>query len=115
MAYPAASDLLAVYGTLRRRSVSHKLPVAVSRLRFFGRGLIRGRLFHRLTYPVLIQGPGLAPVELFRITDPSVFFDLDRYEAFEPTNPRASLFIRHRTLLLNPQVWAWAYFLRNSL
>jgi gamma-glutamylcyclotransferase (GGCT)/AIG2-like uncharacterized protein YtfP len=108
---PAAGDLLAVYGTLRRRSVCHKLPAAVSRLQFFGHGLIRGRLFHLRTYPALVPDSGRAPVELFRILDPSVFFDLDRYEGFESANSRASLFARRRILLLNPNVSAWAYFL----
>jgi len=115
MAASAPCDLLAVYGTLRRRSIFHKLPVVVSRLQFFGPGLIRGRLFQQRTYPALIQDPGTVQVEVFRIVDASVLFDLDRYEGFEPANPRASLFIRRRILLLNPQVWAWAYFLNSDI
>jgi gamma-glutamylcyclotransferase (GGCT)/AIG2-like uncharacterized protein YtfP len=104
-------DLLAVYGTLRRRSIFHKLPTAAARLRFFGRGLIGGRLFWQRTYPALILDRGMAQAELFRITDPSVLTDLDRYEGFDPSNLRASLFIRRQILLLNPRVRAWVYFL----
>lgn len=105
------TDLLAVYGTLRRRSIYQKLPLVAGRLQFSGWGLIQGRLFWQRVYPALIQGHGIARVELFRIVDPNVFGDLDQYEGFEPTDPRASLFIRREVLLLNPQVWAWAYFL----
>jgi gamma-glutamylcyclotransferase (GGCT)/AIG2-like uncharacterized protein YtfP len=104
-------DLLAVYGTLRRRSIFQKLPVAASRLQYFGCGLIRGRLFWQRTYPALIQGHGIVQVELFRVVDPGVLHELDRYEGFEPTDPRASLFTRRQVFLLNPRIRAWTYFL----
>jgi gamma-glutamylcyclotransferase (GGCT)/AIG2-like uncharacterized protein YtfP len=111
----SASNLLAVYGTLRRRSIFHKLPSAAARLQFFGSGLIRGRLFWQRTYPALIQDRGIAQVELFRIVDPSVLTDLDRYEGFDTSNLRASLFIRIQVVLLNPQVRAWIYFLNLQI
>ena len=107
--------VLAVYGTLRRRSSYQKLPVAAARLQFFSRGLIAGRLFWQRTYPALIQDRGIAQVELFRIADPSVLGDLDRYEGFDPKNLRASLFIRTQVLLLNPQLRAWVYFLNLQI
>ena len=107
----APCELLAVYGTLRRRSIFPKLPMAASRLQFFGYGLIRGRLFWQCSYPALIQDRGFAQVELFRIVDPNVLGDLDRYEGFDSSNLRASLFVRTQVLLLNPQVRAWVYFL----
>jgi gamma-glutamylcyclotransferase (GGCT)/AIG2-like uncharacterized protein YtfP len=111
----APCNLLAVYGTLRRRSIFPKLPVAASRLQFFGCGLIRGRLFWQRTYPALIQDRGIERVELFRIADPNVLGDLDRYEEFDSSNLRASLFVRTQVLLLNPQVRAWVYFLNLQL
>jgi len=107
----APCELLAVYGTLRRRSIFPKLPMAASRLQFFGYGLIRGRLFWQRTYQALIQDRGYAQVEVFRIVDPNVLGDLDRYEGFDSSNLRASLFVRTQVLLLNPQVRAWVYFL----
>jgi hypothetical protein len=54
-------------------------------------------------------------VELFRIVNPGVLTDLDRYEGFDPGNPRASLFVRTQVLLLNPQVRAWVYFLNLQI
>jgi gamma-glutamylcyclotransferase (GGCT)/AIG2-like uncharacterized protein YtfP len=111
----AHCEVLAVYGTLRRRSVFHKLPVAASRLQFISYGLIRGRVFWQRTYPALIEDRGIAQVELFRIVDPNVLGDLDRYEGFDSTNLRASLFVRTQVLLLNPQVRAWVYFLNLQI
>ena len=111
----APCEILAVYGTLRRRSIFHKLPVAAARLQFFGRGLVRGRLFWQRSYPALIQDRGIAQVELFRIVDPIVLIDLDRYEGFDPTNLTASLFIRTQVLLLNPRVWAWIFLLNPRI
>jgi gamma-glutamylcyclotransferase (GGCT)/AIG2-like uncharacterized protein YtfP len=108
-------NLLAAYGTLRRRSIFHKLPVAAARLQFFSRGLVGGRLFWQRTYPALIQDRGTVQVELFRIVDPSVLDDVDRYEGFDPNNLRASLFVRNQTLLLNPRVRAWIYFLNRQM
>ena len=108
-------NLLAVYGTLRRRSIYRQLPMAASRLQIFTYGLIGGRLFWQRTYPALIQDRGIAQVELFRIVDPDVFGDLDRYEGFDPSNLRASLFVRTQVLLLNPRVRAWVYFLNLQI
>jgi gamma-glutamylcyclotransferase (GGCT)/AIG2-like uncharacterized protein YtfP len=108
-------ELLAVYGTLRRRSIFPKLPVAASRLQFFSYGLIGGRLFWQRSYPALIQDRGIAHVELFRIVDPNVLGALDRYEGFDLRNLRASLFVRAQVLLLNPQVRAWTYFLNLKI
>jgi gamma-glutamylcyclotransferase (GGCT)/AIG2-like uncharacterized protein YtfP len=111
----AHCEVLAVYGTLRRRSVFHKLPVAAARLQFISYGLIRGRVFWQRTYPALIEDRGIAQVELFRIVDPNVLEDLDRYEGFDSTNLRASLFVRTQVLLLNPQVRAWVYILNLQI
>jgi gamma-glutamylcyclotransferase (GGCT)/AIG2-like uncharacterized protein YtfP len=108
-------DLLAVYGTLRRGSLFHKLPVAASRLQFFGYGLIRGRLFWQRAFPALVEDQGTAVVEIFRVVDPKVIRALDFYEGFDLANPRAALFIRRQVLLLKPQLRAWAYFLNRNI
>lgn len=109
------SNLLAVYGTLRRRSIFDKLPMAVSRLQFVSCGLVSGRLLWQRTYPALIRGRGIVEVEIFRVVDPDVWRDLDLYEGFEPINPAASLFIRRQVLLLNPRTWSWVYFLNPQI
>ena len=109
------SDLLAVYGTLRRRSIFRKLPRAVSRLRFSGFGLIRGLVFWQGRFPALVPAPGIAQVELFRVLDQTVWRDLDFYEGCDPADPQGSLFLRRRVLLANPREVAWAYFLNRRI
>src|SRR6266481_1043230 len=108
-------DFLAVYGTLRRRSIFNRLPLAVSRLHFVGYGRIRGRLFWQRAFPALVQDRGIVEVELFQIVDPSVWGDLDLYEGFDPINLGASLFIRRQVLLLNARRRAWVYFLNQQI
>ena len=115
MTHRSPRDLLAVYGTLRRRSIFQKLPVAVSRLHVVGLGLIRGRLFWQRTFPALIEDRGIAQIELVRIDDPKVWPVLDSYEGFDPTNLKCSLFIRKRVLLLNPSLIVWTYFLNQGI
>lgn len=115
MSSTAPCDLLAVYGTLRRRSIFYRLPVAVSGLQFVGFGRIRGRLFWQRTFPALIENWGVAHVELFQVIDQSVWFDLDLYEGFDSNNLRCSLFIRRQVRLLNPRLIAWAYFLNRNI
>lgn len=108
-------DFLAAYGTLRRRSLFNRLPLAASRLHFVGYGRIRGRLFWQRAFPAVVQDRGIVGVELFQIVDPSVWGDLDFYEGFDPINLGASLFIRRQVLLLNPRLWAWGYFLGSQM
>jgi gamma-glutamylcyclotransferase (GGCT)/AIG2-like uncharacterized protein YtfP len=108
-------DFLAVYGTLRRRSIFNRLPGAVSRLHVVGCGLIRGRLVWQRTFPALIQDRGVARIELVRIDDPKVWSDLDSYEGFDPTKLPCSLFIRKKVLLLNPRLIVWTYFLNQGI
>jgi gamma-glutamylcyclotransferase (GGCT)/AIG2-like uncharacterized protein YtfP len=108
-------DLLAVYGTLRRRSIFSKLPETVPQLYFVGYGQIRGRLFWQRTFPALMQGRGIVGVELFEILDAKVWCDLDSYEGFDPANSRASLFIRRQVLLSTPRRRAWVYFLNRDI
>jgi len=108
-------DFLAVYGTLRRRSIFNRLPLAVSRLHFAGYGRIRGRLFWQRVFPAVLQDRGIVEVELFQIVDPNVWGDLDFYEGFDPINLGASLFIRRQVLLLNARLRAWVYFLNQRI
>ena len=108
-------DFLAVYGTLRRRSIFNRLPLAVSRLHFVGYGRIRGRLFWQRVFPAVLQDRGIVEVELFQIVDPNVWGDLDFYEGFDPINLGASLFIRRQVLLLNARLRAWVYFLNQRI
>jgi gamma-glutamylcyclotransferase (GGCT)/AIG2-like uncharacterized protein YtfP len=107
-------ELLAVYGTLRRRSLFQRRPLVSGKLHFFCFGQLRARLFWQGGHPAAVPGPGVVPVEVFRIIDPAIWTDLDQYEGCVFGNEPASLFYRKRVRLLRPSLVVWAYFLRRT-
>ena len=110
-----SDDLLAVYGTLRRRDLFRKAPRVTPQLKFVGSGLIRGLLFWQRGFPGLKPGPGVVKVELFEVNEPSVWRELDPYEGFNPDNLSSSMFVRRRVRILRPGVLAWVYFLNPAI
>jgi gamma-glutamylcyclotransferase (GGCT)/AIG2-like uncharacterized protein YtfP len=105
------NEFLGVYGTLRRRSLFQRGPSISPKLRFFCFGHLRGSLFCHRSFPAVVPGPGIVPVEVFLVLDPTVWDELDRYEgcllADEPSSP----FYRQRVRLLRPALSVWVYFL----
>lgn len=108
-------DLLAVYGTLRRRDLWRKLPGVVSKLHFLGPGLIRGRLFWQGRFPALVREYGITNVEVYRVIDPSVWLDLDAYEGFCPEHSASSLFRREPVRLFLSGWLVWVYALNPAI
>jgi gamma-glutamylcyclotransferase (GGCT)/AIG2-like uncharacterized protein YtfP len=106
-------EFLAVYGTLRRRSLFQRGLQVAPKLRFFCLGRLRGKLFSQKGYPAAVQGYGIIPVEIFQILDATVWNDLDRYEGCDFTQESSSLFYRKKVRLLRPSLVVWAYFLGN--
>jgi gamma-glutamylcyclotransferase (GGCT)/AIG2-like uncharacterized protein YtfP len=105
------SELLGVYGTLRRRSLFRRGPSTSAKLRFFCSGHLRSKLFCQGSYPAAVQDSGIIPVEVFIILDPTVWEDLDRYEGCNLTCEPSSLFYRQKVQLLRPSLTVWIYFL----
>ena len=108
-------DLVAVYGTLRRRSLFQKLPQIIPELRFFGYGLIKGRIFWLGRFPGLILVNGVVQVEVYCITAASVWHELDQYEGFDPENCLSSLFLRQKVRLLHSGRLVWLYVLNHNI
>ena len=104
-------ELLAAYGTLRRRSQFQRCSLIGPTLRFLGTGWLRGRLFWQKGYPAAVPGFGTIPVEIFLVADATIWVDLDRYEGCDLAHEANSLFYRQRVRLLSPSVIVWAYFL----
>jgi len=101
---------LVAYGTLRRRS-QYRLGYSVgSRLKFYGYGLLRGLRFVQREYPAVLEQPGLVRVEIFQVLNESVWAILDRYEGYDPTIGKHSLFVRKAVALVRPRIYAWVYF-----
>jgi gamma-glutamylcyclotransferase (GGCT)/AIG2-like uncharacterized protein YtfP len=85
----AATDLLAVYGTLRRGFRNH--PLTLGRADWVGEGSLPGRLLHiggpvrAYPYPGYVPGPdGTVVVEVLHVTDPTLWPDLHRLERYVP-------------------------------
>jgi gamma-glutamylcyclotransferase (GGCT)/AIG2-like uncharacterized protein YtfP len=104
-------EFLGVYGTLRRRSLFRRGPSIAAKLGFFCSGRLRGKLFCQGSYPAAIQDYGIIPVEVFRVLDPAVWDDLDRYEGCDVAHKPSSLFYRQKVRLLRPSLVVWVYFL----
>jgi gamma-glutamylcyclotransferase (GGCT)/AIG2-like uncharacterized protein YtfP len=108
-------DFLAVYGTLRRAFLWRRELQIVRNVKFYGHGLLRGKLSWQHAYPGLIDWPGVVRVEIFLVVDFQIWAALDRYEGFFADRPQNSLFERRRVRLLRPAISAQAYYLgRNT-
>jgi gamma-glutamylcyclotransferase (GGCT)/AIG2-like uncharacterized protein YtfP len=105
------SSFLAVYGSLRRRSLAKQGFLVLRNLRFHGHGVLRGLLFFQNGYPGVIEQPGLVRVEIYRVLSETMWEILDRYEGFRPSLGTRALFYRKEVLLLRPGLRAWVYFL----
>jgi gamma-glutamylcyclotransferase (GGCT)/AIG2-like uncharacterized protein YtfP len=106
---------LAVYGSLRRRSLAKQRFSVLRDLQFYGYGLLSGLLFVQNGYPAVLERPGLVRVEIFRLGGESVWEVLDRYEGYQPELGYRSLFYRKEVRLLRPEIRAWAYFLGREV
>jgi len=112
----AEAGLLACYGTLRRGGLFAHVGFRVAGgLRFWGHGRVRGRLHWQAFFPALVPGPGLVPVEVYRVAGKAVLNCLDRYEGFDPRNTGRSVFVRQRTVLEGTSEMVWLYSLSRSV
>jgi len=105
------SSFLAVYGSLRRRSVARLGFFVVRNLRFHGYGVLRGLLFVQNGYPGVVEQPGLVRVEVYRVLSENVWDILDRYEGYRPSLGARALFYRKKVTLLRPELRVSVYFL----
>jgi gamma-glutamylcyclotransferase (GGCT)/AIG2-like uncharacterized protein YtfP len=104
---------LAVYGSLRRRSLAKQGSVVLRSLRFHTHGLMRGLLFRQNGYPAVLEQPGLVKVEIYRVLCETVWDFLDRYEGYQHSLGYRALFYRKEVTLLRPAIRASVYFLEN--
>jgi gamma-glutamylcyclotransferase (GGCT)/AIG2-like uncharacterized protein YtfP len=101
---------IALYGSLMRGLGAMETLGIAEALRFERPCLIPGRLFDLGPYPGLRPGPGRVRAELYSIHHPDAVAVLDEFEGFEPDRPQASLYLRDRVILLEPEgTPAWVY------
>ena len=95
----AGTDVLAVYGTLRRGDRNHML---LGDSQFVGTGTVEGLLRHvpaaphrAYGFPVLLPMPGgRVRVELYRVVRPDILGALDALEEYDPADEAGSEFLR---------------------
>lgn len=112
---PADSSFLAVYGSLRRRSLAKQGFFVLRSLRFHGHGVLRGLLFAQNGYPGVLEQSGLVRVEVFRVLSETVWEILDRYEGYRHSLGCRALFYRKEVTLLHPEIRASVYFLGREI
>jgi gamma-glutamylcyclotransferase (GGCT)/AIG2-like uncharacterized protein YtfP len=117
---PPESEMLFVYGTLRRGFPLHR-HLHEAAVEFIGEGSIPGRLYDLGEYPgaVAAASPGEeVHGELYRLSDPAQqLAALDQVEEYDAARPENSLFLRERVDVrasIGSVVKAWTYLLRDK-
>jgi len=94
------SEHLFLYGTLLPSEAPKEIASIVKRLRRLGSAYVRGRLYDFGDYPGAILDDSCRTMvhgELVTLpSDERIMEVLDRYEEFDPLNPKKSLFVRKK-------------------
>jgi len=94
------SEHLFLYGTLIPSEAPKEIAPIVKRFRRLGSAHVRGRLYDFGEFPGAILDPSSRTMihgELVALpSDAGILQALDRYEEFDPVDPKKSLFIRKK-------------------
>ena len=97
------SEHLFVYGTLLPSEAPKEIASIVKRCRRLGAAHVRGRLYDLGEFPGAVLDPSSRAMvhgELVLLpSDGRVLEALDRYEEFDPSAPKKSLFIRKKVMV----------------
>ena len=114
------SNLLFVYGTLRRGSANEFSEILAKNASFAGEGLVRGRLFNLGLYPALVISPNaIVRGDLYEISQSNrqaVLDLLDRYEGCASTDPQPHEYRRAIVGVFTAtgsKLQAWTYLLNR--
>ena len=102
-------DLLAVYGELLSRPDLEQAEGMRRGLRLRGRCWIPGLLYEIGEYAALVPGEGQVLGELYEVTDPAIFEELDWFQSFDRGRPPLPEYVRRRVALVEPELIAWVY------
>ena len=95
------SQHLFLYGTLLPSEAPQEIASIVRRFRRLGSAHVRGRLYDFGEFPGAVLDPSSRTIihgELVALpSDGRILQELDRYEEFDPSDPKRSLFVRKKT------------------
>ena len=95
------SENLFLYGTLLPSEAPKEIASIVRRFRRLGPAHVRGRLYDLGEFPGAVLDSSSRTIihgELVALpSDGEILEALDRYEEFDPSNPKKSLFLRKKT------------------
>jgi gamma-glutamylcyclotransferase (GGCT)/AIG2-like uncharacterized protein YtfP len=103
------------YGTLLPQHAPREIAPTMRRLRRVGQGFVRGRLYDLGDYPGAVltrNGPLIRGLVFELPDDPEVLERLDKYEEFDRSRPKGSLFVRKRRIVSlqdGKKVFCWIY------
>lgn len=112
------SQHLFLYGTLLPGEAPEEIASIVQRFRRLGSAHVRGRLYDFGEFPGAVLDPSSRTMihgELVALpSDERILEALDRYEEFDPSHPKKSLFVRKRAKVLmgngsSREVWIYVY------
>lgn len=109
---PKIGDWIALYGSLMRGLGALDELGLGARMRFAGPCILAGELFDLGAFPGMRYGNGRVVAELYALLDVGAIRELDRFEDFEASRPRDSLYLRERVELLEPagtEAWVYVY------
>ncbi|HKU75728.1 MAG TPA: gamma-glutamylcyclotransferase family protein [Pyrinomonadaceae bacterium] len=94
------SQHLFLYGTLLPSEAPTEIASIVKRFRRLGSAHVRGRLYDFGEFPGAVLDPSSRTIihgELVALpSDERILQELDRYEEFDPSDPKRSLFVRKK-------------------
>jgi gamma-glutamylcyclotransferase (GGCT)/AIG2-like uncharacterized protein YtfP len=99
-----------VYGTLQPGDVGFAELAIETRVQCLGPAFVRGILHDLGDYPgIVLAGSGLVRGQLIQPLDMDVLPLLDKYELYDPYDPKESEFLRLRTLAGPRLLSCWIY------
>jgi gamma-glutamylcyclotransferase (GGCT)/AIG2-like uncharacterized protein YtfP len=102
-------ELLAAYGELLSNPDVEQAEGLKQGLRLRGSCWIPGDLYDLGMYAALVPGDGQVLGELYEVTEPDVFEELDWFQAYDRGRQPEPEYVRRRVSLIEPQVRAWVY------
>ena len=102
-------DMLAAYGELLSRPDLDQTGGLKRGLLLRGGCWIPGDLYAVGEYAALVPGEGQVLGELYEVTDPEIFEELDWFESYDRGRETEPEYVRRRLALIEPETEAWVY------